>query len=127
VAVGDFDGDGFADVLLVMLDHVQVFRNRGDGTFAALGAAVAVAGYAPTAADLDGDGRLDVVLSQDGANRIAVLQGAGDGTFRVSTFASGSFPNGNAVGDVTGDGLLDIAVANRGASTVGIHPGTCGP
>lgn len=70
VTVGDFDNDGWVDVIVARYKGPDLLlRNRGDGTFAPpVDAGFARGGGTPgdmvTAADLDGDGRLDVVVSE---------------------------------------------------------------
>ena len=62
----DFDDDGDQDLVLNTQYCTKVFRNDGDGTFAEVGAASGVThcglSYASNAADLDGDGDLDLVI-----------------------------------------------------------------
>jgi len=69
-----------------------------------------------TAADLNGDGRLDIIAT-DATNDISVLVGNGDGTFqseqRFTAGTSGDqYLRGVAVGDFNGDGRPDIATNN---------------
>ena len=73
-------------------------------------------------ADVDGDGKQDLVYAQRNANNIAVRLGVGDGTFAAaSTYGSGGTgPVELAVADFTGDNKLDIAVANSTGNTVGV-------
>ena len=66
--------------------------------------------------DLTGDGHMDLVLMQTGAQAIRVLRSKGDGTFlEWNAAAAGLKAQGHAVacaaGDYDGDGLTDLAVA----------------
>lgn len=96
----------------------------GDGTFQAR--SYIGAGAYPTgvvAADINGDGKLDLALadSHPSSNSVSVLLGCGDGTFasRVS-FLGFSNPNNISSGDINGDGIVDLAVSNSGSTSVGI-------
>ena len=64
-------------------------------------------------ADLNGDGKLDLVVADLTANAVFVLLGNGDGTFGPQqSFATGASPTAVAVGDFNADGKLDLAVAD---------------
>ena len=66
------------------------------------------------AADLDGDGVVDLVVSNASSNDFHVLLGRGDGTFTpAGPFALASSPNLVTVGDFNGDRQPDVA-ANSG-------------
>src|SRR5260221_4488731 len=70
---------------------------------------------------LNGDGRLDLVVSNTGGTNVSVLLGNGDGTFAPqSTYNVGSGPHGCALLDVDGDGDLDIATANTAFNNMSI-------
>jgi len=64
--------------------------------------------------DFDGDGHLDIVVTNQGSNSISVLYGRGDGTFSASaSFPSGAMPGPLATHDMNGDGTPDIIVLSQ--------------
>jgi hypothetical protein len=64
-------------------------------------------------ADVNGDGRPDLIVANDGDKTVSVLLGNGDGTFQnQNTFSVGYSPISVAVADVNGDGRPDLVVAN---------------
>jgi hypothetical protein len=99
-----------------------VLLGNGDGSFQA--AVSFVAGNVPsyiTAADLDGDGALDLVTANWGSNDVSVLLGNGDGSFRAAvSFAAGIVPAAVAVADLDGDSIPDLATANAGTDDVSV-------
>jgi len=120
IAIGDLNGDGKPDLVIpnyTLASNISVLLGNGDGTFAPRTDYPAGLGNVPVAiADVDGDGRLDVV-SGDEDGRVLVLLGHGDGTLASKTdflVASGSSVKHVEVGDLNGDGKPDIAVATLG-------------
>jgi hypothetical protein len=72
-------------------------------------------------ADLNGDGKLDLLTANDRANTISVLFGNADGTFQPPiSYDTGKNPISVAVGDFNGDGKPDLAVANAMENTVSV-------
>ncbi|MGH6890411.1 MAG: FG-GAP repeat domain-containing protein [Rhizomicrobium sp.] len=127
VVVADFNKDGKADFAEVNYSgggagSVGVFLGNGDGTFTSKGKfAVGLGPDGIAAADVNGDGKLDLVTADDTGSRVSVLLGDGDGTFQTHTdYTTGGFPHSVALGDFNGDGAPDIAVANEGDDTVGV-------
>jgi VCBS repeat protein len=73
------------------------------------------------AADLNGDGVLDLVSSNTRGNSISVLLGNGDGTFRTHVdYAVGTAPTQMVIADFNNDGIPDIAVVNTGSFNISV-------
>src|SRR6266700_3268705 len=121
IAVGDFNGDGKLDLAVVNFGdwNIYVLLGNGDGTFQAARSVYFASGggfpwYVVTA-DFNGDGKLDLAVSNYGDNSVSVLLGNGDGTFLAPQVTPvGLNPWYFAVGDFNGDGKLDLAVADYG-------------
>ena len=127
VVTGDFNGDGKPDIAAAAgsVDYtppgaLAILLGNGDGTFqpAALTQVGSPAGtlVALAAADVNGDGKLDIVASVWDANfndTIVVLLGNGDGTFRqLAPFTTGASGYAVALPDLNGDGIPDLVVGD---------------
>jgi hypothetical protein len=127
VSIGDLDDDGHLDILLVKgrhwpLDNL-VLMGDGTGTFAPprpLGGPPDRS-YSGLLADLDGDGDLDVVVSNDDPDPKRVHLNDGNGRFRLGeTFGRGEWSTRHVrIADLDGDGLQDVILANRYGSAEG--------
>jgi hypothetical protein len=117
-AAGDFDQDGDVDLVLRCQGKLQIRLNDGQGNFT-LGASVSAPGnWWLEAADLNGDGALDLVMLASKAH-LAVALGKGDGTFLpLEVLAIGEVAHQIAIGDVSGDGQPDIVFGERSAKVV---------
>ena len=131
-AVGDYDGDGRPDLYVTNsiprwgkpnTDSCgRLYRNLGGGRFedvtAKAGIRACGLGMGAFWADLDGDGRLDLYLTNMGPN--VVWWNRGDGTFeegKDTGLEDPLFSVGAGFLDYDGDGRLDVAVANYLDST----------
>ena len=131
LAVADLDRDGRADVVASTAGGgVAVLRGRSTGgleaptRFDASADADATDGQGVAIADLDGDGRLDVVRTIFATKEVAVLRGNGDGTLAVvHRFTVGDGPLAVAIGDLDGDGIPDVVTGNKNGGDVSVLRG----
>lgn len=121
---GDFNGDGKPDIALNNLDGagIYILAGNGDGTFQAPVLSIPNATGTMAAADLNGDGKLDLVV-EIGAVAGQIYLGNGDGTFSnansyVLSFVPENleplpFNSGIAIADFNLDGKRDVAIGNN--------------
>jgi hypothetical protein len=128
VSAVDFNGDGKLDLAVTNLDvkTVAILLGNGDGTFqprvtypTTTGAFIGPS--AMTTGDFNGDGKVDLAVTDQHDNTVSILLGNGDGTFQSPLeFSTGNFAAGVAAADFNGDSRLDLAVANLTDSTVSV-------
>ena len=120
MAMGDLNKDGRADLVVGALGTptLAVFLGQGNGHFTpTLGVPVLPAGsvYNPEVrslalGDMDGDGNLDVVTGNSGADSLSVLLGDGTGKFAAPVeFPKVSYPLNVTLVDINHDTKLDVA------------------
>lgn len=113
LAAGDLDGDGHTDLVTgnqIDDDSVGVLYGIGDGTFAAVQSVPFLSGAGGVSlADLNRDGRLDVLVAGTG---MAVLLNRGARTFAApQPYRAGPTFDSAAAVDLDADGRLDVALA----------------
>ncbi len=139
VAIGDMDGDGRADLVVVneYSNTVSVFRNTsipGDIRYAAKVDFSRGTGLRPISVaigDLDGDGEADLAIVNEDGYSVSVLENLSNTTsFRRFLFLlarsvfTGRDPGSVAIGDLDGDGEVDLVVTNRHTGNVSVFRNT---
>ncbi len=134
VAAADFNGDGKTDVATVEqplggdVNSLAISLGNGDGTFQP--AALLAAGTTPmavAAGDLNGDGKPDLVVADNGSQdpgvtdlgAVLVFLSSGSGVLPAKRLAAGAYPSSVAIKDVNLDGKPDLIVSNSG--TIGAN------
>jgi hypothetical protein len=120
IVAADVNGDGIPDLLVLdncltesCTDHGQVAVLLGNGGGAYQAAQIYDSGsflaHSLAVADLNGDGKPDLIVSNEGF--VSVLLGNGDGTFQsaINSLAEAGITGHLAVADFDGDGILDVA------------------
>ena len=141
IAVADVNGDNKPDVVVANTSGgshdgwISVLLGNGDGTFQPPGAEYDSGGLftdGVAIADVNGDGKPDVLTANQDSNNVGVLLGNGDGTFQQAlTFGSGDEsgwgPFSVVAADVNGDGRPDLVVRNTYYYSVGVLLNNSGP
>ncbi len=118
----DLNNDGWNDIMKNEAASVQVVYNVGDGFFGSHETVYGGAAYFFNTGDLNDDGLMDIVISDDGVDRYLLNQGnGGDG---LANFISFSFPGstdgfgGNSiVADLDQDGFNDVLISDFDVDT----------
>lgn len=122
LAAGDFNGDGKLDLVVPTGGSsagISVLLGNGDGTFGNpivyTSNLLSIYSTSIAVADFNGDGKLDVALtnSEGPTNAVGIALGNGNGTFQNPPllYGAGLLPAGVVALDVNGDGKPDLAVA----------------
>jgi FG-GAP-like repeat/Abnormal spindle-like microcephaly-assoc'd, ASPM-SPD-2-Hydin len=131
LVVGDFNGDGKLDLALQpgfnnsTSSTLYFLAGNGDGTFQPAIPAQTVGGddFISAAADFNGDGKLDLFLSDNKMLTDDILLGNGNGTFQSPVsypFATAfSICRAGVIDDLNADGKLDLAFCSGDASVAG--------
>jgi FG-GAP-like repeat/IPT/TIG domain/Secretion system C-terminal sorting domain len=145
VANGDFDGDGKSDLIVPFGGHdsVSLYPNISTSGVISLGQPVNIITKGNdneecNVADVDGDGKLDFIVTNGTGSVTAPTGSYSFSVFRnTSTVGSFSFSRSDhttstacffaAISDLDGDGKPDVAVANEGVNTVSVFINTSSP
>jgi hypothetical protein len=137
VTTADVNGDGKVDLIYADYQYyaasspaVTILTNTGNGGFVLYtnipNNNVAFAPVFVTAVDVNGDGKVDLILASQGRlgnnSSLIVLTNNGSGVFVQATYSDMGTNGANwiAAADFNGDGKLDIACANRYSNSVSV-------
>ena len=135
VVLADLNGDGIPDLIVANSgsNNVLVYPGLGSGRFGpplndGRGFFTGTNPTGITVADLNGDGRRDLVIANKGSNDVSVLINTQlpDGSYTFvprPRLKVGAGPTATAVGDVNGDGVPDLFVSEGGSNDVRLLPG----
>jgi hypothetical protein len=117
IHAGDLDGDGDIDVVSGWQEgQIRIHSNQGNETFATTNLSVSGLGVADVfLADVDGNGRMDIVVANTGSVRIGYFQQTSANSFTFQSISTTSTNPGTVQAvDIDGDGDLDVlAVMNN--------------
>jgi uncharacterized repeat protein (TIGR01451 family) len=120
--MNDVNGDGAPDLAVVttpgggVLGNLLLLLNDGAGNFPTATEIIGPRGVGfTTTADMNGDGRLDVVAIMFAENRLLILEGNGAGQFtETASYLTGTSQNHFAIVDLNVDGRPDVVGTIRG-------------
>lgn len=132
LAEADFNRDGKVDLAVYALGGVKILPGKGDGTFGrlTLDSSVPPVSAVSAVADVDGDGKLDLVVSSQASNSpvtsaLGFQRGLGDGTFerqvRFPAFVTNTASERFA--DLNGDGRVDLIATQSNGVTIQLATG----
>ncbi|TAE79470.1 MAG: hypothetical protein EAY81_11205, partial [Bacteroidetes bacterium] len=139
-AISDLDGDGQPDLVVTnpSLNTVSVYRNTATNGSIGLGSFATKVDFTTSTnprsiaiGDLDGDGKLDLVVANAGSNNVSVYRNtATNGSIDLGSFAAkvdfttNSNPLSVTIGDLDGDGKAEVVTTNYFSSNVSIFRNT---
>lgn len=124
VALGDFNGDGRADLAAGTAEGVLVLLGNGKGVFRIEHILATFSWRAIPAVivgDYNGDGHLDIVAVNHGGDNVLLFLSNGDGGFYGPfAFETGKAPISAVSADFNVDGHLDLVVANSKSADLSV-------
>ena len=134
VELADLNNNGILDLIVANSgsNNVLIYPGLGNGAFGPAlndghGFFTGTDPVGITVADLTGNGRLDLIVSNQGSNDVSILLNVQVGnsfTFEQGPLLqAGVGPVSTVVADVLGSGVPDLVIANSGSNNLWVLPG----
>jgi uncharacterized protein YjdB len=128
ITTADFDNDSNPDVAVGGDAGLYVLYGRGDGTLGPVTTALNTGANNRAIADVNGDGRPDIICNTNTAVRVLLNLGGRNWATPID-YPLGTRAHDIAVGDFNGDGTIDLAIVNNtsppnGTLTILLNDGT---
>ncbi|CAM4837980.1 unnamed protein product [Rotaria magnacalcarata] len=128
LAVGDFNKDGWTDIVVAnkKSSNIGVFLGYNYPTFNSQIIRIEQHNSYPTyvvVGDFNGDSQWDIAVTCFKKNNVSVFLGLGKGTFENETsnpLPTSSYPTAMVVGDFNNDNQSDIVVVNSRGKTISV-------
>lgn len=124
VGVGDFDGDGDRDIgtTVTSTQRAAVMRSEIGTFFPSPGVGLFTRPGAIEVADVGGDARPELIVTEPDRGTVAVISTANLTTYLgpIQRIATGTAPVDVVATDLDGDGRREIVTANAGSDTVSV-------
>jgi len=127
IVTADFNGDNKADLAFPNSpNQIAIILGTGTGTFGpnitfTVGAVGSSGTSGINTADLNGDLKADLIVTDFATNNVCILLGTGTGSFSaVTSFSVGNSPFSVITADFNNDGKLDLATANEMSNNVSV-------
>lgn len=123
IATADFNNDNIEDI--VSLDSgstVSILLGNGDGSFRArLSITASGAGISVNTADVNNDGKVDILIGDNTGANLNVFIGNGNGFFQgARSYKVGATPNSISTGDLNEDGIIDVVVGTLSSNSISV-------
>jgi|GEM_PF-835653 len=130
--IGDMNGDGFVDIMFInastnsitVLPNISSKAGVQQSFTSRIELPSAINPYDIKVFDVDADGKLDIIVSNAGADVVSVYKNTSSLTAisfnNAITFATGKFPQNIKIADMDSDGRPDIIVSNRNGNSISI-------
>jgi hypothetical protein len=131
LAIGDVDGDGLADIVATDPSNIRILAFHNTMTAGKITFAPAqiyhfdVANYRPVLADMDGDGKPEIIVGMDYYGGVVMLRNISTpGNINFILSAGANLGGAPAVADLDGDGKPDVIVNTETGTTMELYRNT---
>ncbi|MCK5253635.1 MAG: VCBS repeat-containing protein, partial [Thermoplasmata archaeon] len=122
-ATGDFNGDGWFDIVVAQSGSSIIYMNQGDGSFVdSADFTMSMGASRVSTGDLDGDGYYDILFTDLDVAKVFMGGASGPSTTAAITFSTSNCGD-TLIQDVDGDGHLDVVMGERNGGKTNVYLG----